>query len=185
MDLRVKKTEQAIKNAFLELRSQKPLEKIRITEMCERACINKSTFYDHYQDIYALSDAIETEVVENIMAGLSIQNPVDGKVEEFTRELTYAFVAQSRLINMLFSGSRQSHLSTRIEERMKERVFESHPELRNDLYWNVLLSYCIQGAYGAFQSNRDSDISEVIAIIGSITGKIQPQYDKINEEISL
>ena len=51
MDLRVEKTERGIKNAFIELRSKKPLEKITIKELCELACINKSTFYSHYRDI--------------------------------------------------------------------------------------------------------------------------------------
>lgn len=44
MDLRVEKTEKAIKNAFIELRSQKPLEKITVKELCAEARINKSTF---------------------------------------------------------------------------------------------------------------------------------------------
>ena len=52
MDLRIEKTEKAIKNAFMELRSKKPLEKISVRELCALACINKSTFYSHYEDIY-------------------------------------------------------------------------------------------------------------------------------------
>ena len=55
LDIRIEKTERAIKQAFMELRAEKPLEKIRVKELCDRACINKSTFYAHYQDIYALA----------------------------------------------------------------------------------------------------------------------------------
>ena len=44
LDLRVEKTERGIKNAFIELRSRKPLEKITVKELCESARINKSTF---------------------------------------------------------------------------------------------------------------------------------------------
>ena len=62
MDLRIEKTERGIKNAFIELRSRKPLEKITVKELCESARINKSTFYAHYKDIYDLSDAMEEEV---------------------------------------------------------------------------------------------------------------------------
>ena len=57
MDLRVTKTQRAIRAAFLELREKKPLEKITVKELCQRAEIHKSTFYDHYADVYALSDA--------------------------------------------------------------------------------------------------------------------------------
>ena len=56
MDLRIEKTEKAIRNAFMELRARMPLEKIRVRELCAAACINKSTFYAHYTDIYALSE---------------------------------------------------------------------------------------------------------------------------------
>ena len=66
MDLRIEKTERGIKNAFIELRSGKPLEKITVKELCESARINKSTFYAHYKDIYDLSDAMEEEVVQSI-----------------------------------------------------------------------------------------------------------------------
>lgn len=182
MDLRVEKTERAIKNAFLELRSKKPLEKIRIKEMCEKACINKSTFYAHYPDIYGLSDAIEMEVVESIMNDIPVRNPAKGNIAEFTRELTYAFTAQSSLINMLFSGSQQSHLANRIEKSIKERIFKEHPEFEKEVYWNVLLSYCIQGAYWAFQGNREYDGSQVVEIISKVTQKIQPLYEEEKPE---
>lgn len=73
MDLRIEKTERGIKNAFIELRSRKPLEKITVKELCESARINKSTFYAHYKDIYDLSDAMEEVVVQSIAN--SIQHP--------------------------------------------------------------------------------------------------------------
>lgn len=44
LDIRIEKTERAIKQAFMELRAQKPLEKIKVKELCDLACINKSTF---------------------------------------------------------------------------------------------------------------------------------------------
>ena len=43
MDLRVEKTRRSIINGFLELRARKPLEKIRVRELCEKAQIKLST----------------------------------------------------------------------------------------------------------------------------------------------
>ena len=71
MDLRIEKTKKAIRNAFIELRTKKPLEKITVKELCALACINKSTFYSHYEDIYALSEAMEQETVASIISGMS------------------------------------------------------------------------------------------------------------------
>ena len=70
MDLRIQKTEQAIKNAFIELRSTKSLEKITVKELCELAMINKSTFYSHYEDIDALSETMEQEPDATIIGSI-------------------------------------------------------------------------------------------------------------------
>ena len=63
MDIRVAKTKKSIINAFLALRSKKAIEKITVKELCEAAEINKSTFYSHFQDIYDLSEFLETQDV--------------------------------------------------------------------------------------------------------------------------
>ena len=73
MDLRIVKTKSLIKNAFLELRKKKPIEKITVKELCQNAQINKSTFYSHYNDIFDLSDTLENEVVDNILS--NVQHP--------------------------------------------------------------------------------------------------------------
>ena len=67
LDIRIEKTERAIKQAFMTLRAGKPLEKIKVKELCDLACINKSTFYAHYQDIYALLDAWFRERVASFL----------------------------------------------------------------------------------------------------------------------
>lgn len=61
MDLRVEKTIKSIFNTFLEMRAKKPLEKISVTELSNKAMINKATFYLHFKDIYDLSDCLESE----------------------------------------------------------------------------------------------------------------------------
>ncbi|MBO5087305.1 MAG: TetR/AcrR family transcriptional regulator [Lachnospiraceae bacterium] len=92
MDKRVEKTQNAIKEAFMELRTKKPMEKITVTELCKLACINKSTFYDHYEDIYTLSERLEIETVVRIIESIpreldyTFENP-----EVFTKELSIAF----------------------------------------------------------------------------------------------
>ena len=67
MDLRVIKTKKNIRDAFLKLRAENPPEKIRVTELCKVATINKRTFYKYYQDIYSLSEELENEIFDAIM----------------------------------------------------------------------------------------------------------------------
>ena len=172
MDLRLEKTERGIKNAFIELRSKKPLEKITIKELCELACINKSTFYSHYKDIYDLSDSMEEEVVSSITNSISHPEYIMENPAEFTKELFLAYLSQNSLTMILFSGSQRNHLVDKIETSIKELFFQKYPEYRNDMAWNIILSYCIQGGYHTFQRNREGDMSLLIAMIGDITEKI-------------
>ena len=109
MDIRVARTDRAIEKAFMELRAKNPLEKIKIKDLCALACINKSTFYAHYEDIYALSSGLETKVIGNILACVTDfgpNRPLD-HTEELTQGLFRAFVQNQRAVNILFSGSRQ------------------------------------------------------------------------------
>ena len=104
MDIRIEKTERAIRNAFLELRAAKPLEKITVKELCSLACINKSTFYSHYEDIYALSQMLESETITTVIKNISSQQESPFKDPDvFTRNLYMALVSNHSLINILFS----------------------------------------------------------------------------------
>lgn len=52
-----------IRQAFLELLREKRFEKITVTDIVNRADINRSTFYAHYTDVKALIEEIQYEII--------------------------------------------------------------------------------------------------------------------------
>lgn len=153
----------------MELRSKKTLEKITVKELCSLACINKSTFYSHYEDIYALSETLETETVASVLR--SIPHAEEYSFENLNvvaRELCMAFVSHLSLINILFSGRGHSYLADKLETEIKKTVFEKYPEYKDDAEKNILLSYCIHGLYFAYWNNRDVDIETLLDVIEKI-----------------
>lgn len=176
MDLRVKKTKTSIINVFIALRAQKPLEKITVKELCEKANINKSTFYTHYSDIYNLADIVETEVVNSILESLSHPEYVVDKPEEFVKELFLAYHAQGALLQTLFSGNRSSNLITKIESELKALICKIYPEFKNDLIKNVILSYQVYGGYYAFRENSHYDAEKIVNIISKLTKETHVLY---------
>ncbi len=72
-------TKNWIADKMRELMKRKPIEKIRVTEICEAADIERPTFYYHFKDKYDLvawmfySDAVGTDVlsVPSAAAGLN------------------------------------------------------------------------------------------------------------------
>lgn len=57
-----------IRNAFMELLREKTFDKITVTDIVNRADINRSTFYAHYSDVKSLVEEIQKEVIERSVA---------------------------------------------------------------------------------------------------------------------
>lgn len=53
-DLRVIKTRKLIYQTLLDLMKKKTFEEIKVSDICSKAMINRSTFYAHYEDKYEL-----------------------------------------------------------------------------------------------------------------------------------
>lgn len=49
-DARIRYTQRVLKESFLTLLKQKPVNKITVKEVCEMAELNRATFYAHYSD---------------------------------------------------------------------------------------------------------------------------------------
>ena len=62
-DRRVIRTKKAIRSAFAELIAEKEYKDITVTDISERADINRKTFYNYYSNIEALMADIESEAV--------------------------------------------------------------------------------------------------------------------------
>lgn len=63
-DLRVVKTRAVIKDTLISIMSEKELSRITVSELCERARINRKTFYRHYREINDVKSELENEALE-------------------------------------------------------------------------------------------------------------------------
>lgn len=70
-DLRVIKTKNLIYSTLMDLMKEKTFEEIRVSDICNRALINRSTFYAHYEDKYELLVDFINNLKEEFVAKLS------------------------------------------------------------------------------------------------------------------
>lgn len=68
MDRRIVKTKKAIRQAFSSLIKEKPIEEITVSELSEKADIDRRTFYLHYSAIIDITTEIENEAVAELNA---------------------------------------------------------------------------------------------------------------------
>lgn len=69
-----------MKQAMLEVMNTMPFEKITVRLICERAGVNRSTFYAHYTDIYDMIEQMESNLQKDLMN----RYPVPGNVSPLT-----------------------------------------------------------------------------------------------------
>ncbi|HEY8364939.1 MAG TPA: TetR/AcrR family transcriptional regulator [Haloplasmataceae bacterium] len=60
-----------IREAFAELMNEKPIDKITVTDIVNKADINRGTFYAHYADTRAVIEQIENEIIDKMIQVIS------------------------------------------------------------------------------------------------------------------
>ena len=90
---RAKNTNESIVRATFAIMTEtnKPVDKITVREICERAGINRSTFYAHYMDVFDVVEKVERTMAEKLTRSFL------GKLEEGHR-LDACYVEMFRFI---------------------------------------------------------------------------------------
>lgn len=93
-DLRVRRTNKMIIEAFIQLVEEKGYDQITVQDISQRAMINRATFYAHYKDKQDLYDTIFDFAIEAFTSVLSPKDLVQGnrlRVKQIEVLLTHIY----------------------------------------------------------------------------------------------
>lgn len=176
MDLRIERTRKCIKDAFIELRKTKSIEKITVKELAALASINKATFYSHYTDIYDLSEQLEEETIFSILKNIPHIDSLVTNPAVAIEELTEALTSQKAFTDILFSGSREGLYAIKLETGIKSQIFSQKPEYKDDFRWNMILTFIIQGGLRAYTSYAPINTKEAQTILCNLNVLITDHF---------
>ena len=111
-----------IRQAFMELLKEKPFEKITVTDIVNRADINRSTFYAHYPDVMGLLDEIQEEIVsffEQYLRKVSFSDLLENPT--YYLRLIIKIGGENDELYRLLSGS---HIVIKQTEKLKKLLVE-------------------------------------------------------------
>ena len=66
-DRRVRRTRAALQRALIGLVAERDLSQISVADVVDRADVNRSTFYAHYQDVHELAEAACTSMIDDLI----------------------------------------------------------------------------------------------------------------------
>ena len=166
-----------IRQAFMELLKEKKFEKITVTDIVNRADINRSTFYAHYTDVRGLVEEIQSEFVERAMAVVKemdfrdlLHSPVPFlqkliEIANENREL-YTIVGKTAL-----SMNQLEKIKVILVEKALE-LSEIPEEIRNQRNFRIRLHFFVGGIINVYQQylvgNLDVTTEEIVEEISTL-----------------
>lgn len=169
MDLRITKTRAAIKKAFLEIREQKPLEKITIKELSTAANINKATFYLHYRDIYDLSEKLERELICECLQSVPNTYDIFENVSEFVRMLSNSIIDNEAMIKTLFEGTRSNSFAEIFIDELYKIIAENFPEYEPTIEDRMKMTFLVEGSYHTYFRYSEQGIDKVLELLEDLS----------------
>ncbi|PCS06156.1 TetR family transcriptional regulator [Lactococcus piscium] len=142
IDLRVKRTNKLITQAFIKLLGSKTFDKITINDISDEAMINRATFYSHFKDKFDLFENIIDKFLGDFADVLDTENLVEENainVKKIEGALTkfYDFVNENPdLAKIFITHSNKEILSKRLLTILSERyseIFDSLDVRNEDL----------------------------------------------------
>jgi len=115
-DRRVKYTKMVLKESLIDLLSKKDIAAVTIKQICEKADINRATFYSHYADQYDLLRKIEDEFLENVKVYIAIfkQKKTDAVLVEVLEKIFEYIKDNAKLCKHLLSQQGNLEFQKRI-----------------------------------------------------------------------
>lgn len=170
-DRRVRKSQAAIRHAFIDLLHKYDLEQITVQQISDLADVNRSTFYTHYIDKYDLLEKMEDEQVEIIRT--FIEEGDVYKNQTFSAESIRTIM---EFYQLMFTMGKDSNLHEKLYELITGHLnhFKNENNKIDDIPFSYFMSY-VSGAGLSFIRHWVEDPNRIAK-----DDLIQHFYDIVN-----
>ena len=151
---RIMLTKQLIHTAFLELLREKGIRNISIRELCDRAGINRTTFYNHYGSQYDVFTEISDQYIADIsdvIASADVQDH-DGVLVRATLVLQY-MADHLDLSKLLLNNNVDGTFAQRLFSLPKigNMLTEALSGVKDEKEKTAVITFAIHGSYKLLQ----------------------------------
>lgn len=134
VDLRIIKTKKVLYEALEDLMIDNSFEEIKVSDICAKALINRSTFYAHYDDKYelleeyinSLKDALRSELEKNI----NIKNSKEYYMEMIRLLLNHIEEKKNTYLSIMIKN-KNSILMDIVDDVINKNILEQIKEENN------------------------------------------------------
>lgn len=167
-------TKRIMKDAFLELLQEKPLSKINVKELCAKADVNRSTFYDHYENIDYLIQEVEEEMADQITQSMKLLYTGENYQQDMVREMFSRMTREPEMLVWLVDDRSTGLARDRILACAREICYPEWTRVGrfSEEELDRFLTFIANGAVAFLKQWYDSGFAEEAKII-------EEQFDAI------
>jgi AcrR family transcriptional regulator len=174
LDRRVRYTKNAIRDSFFSLMKEKPADKITVKEICERADINRGTFYTHYTDAPALVAELEEEFAAKLLSILEKMYVSDDYLDVVITEMLETFKANPMMGCLMLDEHSTGKGLKFLQEASRQKLISSW-KLRGDLsdfqaelVYTYVTSGCMEVFRRWYSNGCTADKAEVKSVLEQV-----------------
>ena len=126
LDRRVRYTKMVLRESFIDLLKEKPVSKITIKEICDKADINRATFYAHYTDQFDLLRQIQDELIGEIISCLEKYSFASDTVPVEMLEMIFDYIRDNaEICALLLEDTVDSNFQKQVISLIRQRCIET------------------------------------------------------------
>lgn len=115
-DLRIVRTRKLLSSTLLDMMQECSIEKISVIDLCNRAMVNRATFYAHFEDKYHLLSFALEELKDGIYANFTREVPATTP-KEMLRQLIMMAVE--------YLSDKHNHIAQVVKYNRNEKVVQT------------------------------------------------------------
>ena len=186
-DLRIVKTRTNIKNSLIDLLAEKNVSKITVTELAEKAMINRKTFYRHYHTVQDVVDDINYDIINDVISHAKKSDRDGNNLVNQLNFIGLSIVENKEQINKILKNSPEVFGSGRSVELLKRFIEVSiRPVLnfKNETKLKYLVEFVVSGfisVYVRWFNDGGAESSEKLAdavnefVLGALSEYVPPE----------
>ena len=177
---RVRISKQLLRKGLTDLLLEKSIHKISVREICDKAEVNRTTFYKYYGSQYDLLADMEDEVLTQIERFLSSKNDdLSDNMEQITKTVT--FVGEhSKLCKILFNNNVDPSFPERLLNLPRIRhIVTAHLQTEyEEENLEYMYTFIVGGGFSIIKQWINKEIREkpedIAALLNGIISKLFP-----------
>ena len=124
-DLRIIRTRKLLSNTLLDMMEEESIEKISVIDLCNRAMVNRATFYAHFEDKYHLLtfalEELKDELYSKFTKEAKLTTPTDTINSLMVMAIDFFFDKHNHIANIIRNNRNGKVVST-IEESIAHSI---------------------------------------------------------------